>query len=284
MKTIRTIHLALFVALLAGTASLAHADDQGSAYVSAGAEYSSGKYGLDRTTTIWDVPLSVGYRGSRWSVGVTLPYLHVSGPGNVIPGVGVVVNTNPQMRGHGRGGSGGGTATVITTPTTYASGSASGIGDAVAQATLHAIQDKDAGFALDLTGRIKFGTASADKGLGTGKNDYGAAVDLYKTLGPAWMVFGGVAYTQLGSSTYLRLNNVWSASAGASYAIDRSNSAGLELFYQQKAADTAYTRREATLYYNHKFSQAWALRCYVLGGFADGSPDYGAGLSVRYSY
>jgi hypothetical protein len=214
-------------------------------------------------------------------VGVTLPYLHVSGPGNVIPGVGVVVNTNPRVRGHGRGGNG---TTVITTPTTYSSGSASGMGDAVAQATFHAIQNKDAGFALDLTGRIKFGTASADKGLGTGKNDYGAAVDLYKTLGPAWMAFGGVAYTRLGSSNYIRLNNVWSANAGVNYAFDRSNSAGLELFYQQRPADTAYTRREATLYYNHKFSQAWALRSYVLGGFSDGSPDFGAGMSVRYSY
>ena len=134
MKTTRAINLALAVGLLAGAAPLVHADDTGTAYVSAGAEYSSGKYGLDRTTTIWDVPLSVGYRGDRWSVGVTLPYLHVSGPGNVIPGVGVVVNTNPQTRGRGRGGSGG-TTTVITTPTTYASGSASGVGDAVASAS-----------------------------------------------------------------------------------------------------------------------------------------------------
>jgi len=279
MKLSKAIHLAFVASLLAGTAPLVHAADQGAPYVSVGTDYSSGKYGLDTTTTIWDVPLSVGYSGSNWSFGVTLPYLHVSGPGNVIPGVGVVLNTNPKSRG--RGGSG---TTVIVTPATYASGTASGMGDITTQATFHAIENKDTGFALDLTGRIKFGTASTDKGLGTGQNDYGAAVDLYKTLGPAWMVFGGVAYTQLGSSTYIQLNDVWSANAGVSYALDQGDSTGLEFFYQQRPADTGYTRREATLYFSHKINDAWALRGYFLGGFSDGSPDYGAGLSARVSF
>lgn len=279
MKLSKTIHLAFFASLLAGTVPLVHAADKSAPYVSAGVDYSSGKYGLDTTTTIWDVPLSVGYSGSNWSFGVTLPYLHVSGPGNVIPGVGVVRNTNPQ--GRGRGGNG---STVIVTPPTYLSGTASGMGDAVAEATFHAIENRDAGFALDLTGRIKFGTASADKGLGTGQNDYGAAVDLYKTLGPAWMAFGGVAYTQLGSSTYIKLNNIWGANAGISYALDQGDRVGLELFYQQRPADTGYTRREATLYLSHKINDAWALRGYVLGGFSNGSPDYGVGMSARASF
>lgn len=279
MKLSKAIHLAFVASVLVGTAPLALAADQGAPYVSAGVDYSSGKYGLDTTTTIWDVPLSVGYSGSSWSFGVTLPYLHVSGPGNVIPGIGVVRNTNPQ--GRGRGGNGG---AVIITPATYLSGTASGMGDVTAQATFHAIQNKDAGFALDLTGRIKFGTANADEGLGTGQNDYGAAVDLYKTLGPAWMAFGGVAYTQLGSSTYIQLNDVWSANAGVSYAFDQGDSVGLELFYQQRPADTGYTRREATLYLSHKIGDGWTLRGYLLGGFSDGSPDYGAGMSARVSF
>lgn len=277
MKLCKALKVAIAASLLASAAPLAQAADQGAPYVSAGVDYSSGKYGLGTTTTIWDVPLSIGYRGSAWSFSVTLPYLHVSGPGNVIPGIGLVANTNPQGRGRGGSVTGG-------TPSTFLSGTASGMGDVVAQATFHAIQNKDAGFALDVTGRVKFGTANADNGLGTGKNDYGAAVDVYKTLGSAWMAFGGVGYTRLGSSTYIQLNNVWSGNAGMSYALDSGDSAGLYLFYQQRPADTGYTRREATLFYNHKISDAWILRGYVLGGFADGSPDYGAGVSARVSF
>ncbi|MBW4049765.1 MAG: transporter [Proteobacteria bacterium] len=277
MKLRKTIQLAFVASLIASTAPLARATDQGAPYASAGVDYSSGKYGLDTTTTIWDVPLKMGYSGSNWSFGVTLPYLHVSGPGNVIQGVGVVRNTNPQGRG-GRGNA------LIGTPATYLSGTASGMGDAVAEATFHAVENKHAGFAMDITGRIKFGTASADKGLGTGQNDYGAAIDLYKTLGPAWMAFGGVAYTQLGSSTYIQLNNVWSANTGVSYTLGQGNSVGLQLFYQQRPADTGYVRREATLYLSHKINDAWSLHGYLLGGFSDGSPDYGIGMSARASF
>lgn len=278
MKLSKAIHLALFAGLVIGSVPCARAADDGAAYVGLGADYSSGKYGLDSSTTIWDVPLTVGYKGSAWTVSLTVPYLHVSGPGNVIPGIGVVSNTNPQ--GRGRGGSGG---TVIVTPTTYLSGSASGVGDVVAQATFHAVQNKDAGFGLDLTGRIKFGTASANKGLGTGQNDYTGAIDLYKTLGSAWTAFGGVAYTSFGSSSYIRLNDAWSANAGFDYAYGQGDSAGLYLFYQERIADTGFSRREASLYFNHKVSERWSLRGYLMGGFADGSPDYGVGMSARFS-
>ena len=279
MKLSKAISPALIACLLASTTPLAYAAEQGSPYLSVGTNYDSGKYGLDSTTTIWDIPLTVGYRGSRWSFSATLPYLHVSGPGNVIPGIGVVQNTNPNGRGRGSGSGG-----MIITPTTYVSGTASGMGDAVARATFHAIVNKDAGFALDFTGRIKFGTADADKGLGTGENDYTAAVDVYKTMGPSWMAFGGIAYTQLGSSAYIRLNNVWSANVGVSYSFDKGDSAGLYVFYEQRPADTAFQRREATLYFRHKISDAWSLRGYVLGGFADGSPDYGAGVGAQVTF
>ena len=278
MKPSKTFSIALAASLLASATPVVRAATQDAPYVSAGVDYSSGKYGLNTSTTIWAAPLILGYSGSAWSVSVTLPYLHVSGPSNVIPGIGVVRNTNPQERGRGSG------AGAITIPTTYLSGTASGMGDVVAQATFHAIENKDAGFGLDLTGRVKFGTASADKGLGTGQDDYGAAIDLYKTLGKGWMAFGGVAYTRLGSSSYIQLNDVWSANAGVSYAFNQGDSAGLYLFYQQRPADTSYTRQEATLFYSHRIGDTWTLRGYVLGGFADGSPDHGAGLSVRASF
>ena len=223
MKSGKTLRIVLAAGLLASGGSIIHAAAADAPYISAGIDYSSGKYGLDSTTTIWDVPLVLGYSGSAWSASLTLPYLHVSGPGNVIPGIGVVRNSNPQGRGKAAGG-------AVVIPTTYLSGTASGVGDVMAQATFHAIQNKDAGLGLDLTGRVKFGTASADKGLGTGQNDYGAAVDLYKTLGPGWMAFGGFAYTWLGSSTYIQLNDVWSGNLGVSYAFDRGDTAGLYLF------------------------------------------------------
>ncbi len=266
---------AIFMAL-----PVARAGDSGTYYATVGGDYSSGKYGQATRTTIWDVPFSAGYSGSLWSFRVTVPYLHVSGPSNVIPGIGVVRNNNPIGRGLNRLLGVGG----VTPPSTVTSGTASGLGDVVAQATLHAVKDTSSQFELDVTGRVEFGTASANKGLGTGQNDYGAEVDAYKGLGASWTAFGGVGYTNLGSSRYIQLRNVWSANVGVNYAMDNADSAGLYLFYQQRPSVYGYSRQEATLYYNHKVDRSWALQGYMLGGFANGSPDYGFGASAKYTF
>ena len=273
------VSCALALTLL-GSAPIVHADKSGSFYASAGSDYSSGKYGQPTSTTIWDVPFTAGYSGQAWSFRVTVPWIRVSGPPNVIPGIGVIKNNNPLGRGLGRLLGGGG----VTTPSTTTSGTASGLGDVIAQATYHLVNDTQSQFALDVTGRVKFGTADVNKGLGTGQNDYGAEVDAYKGFGNAWTAFGGVGYTNLGSSTYIQLRNVWLANAGVNYKMDEADSAGLYVFYQQRPSTSGYSRREATLYYNHKVDTAWSLQGYVLGGFSYGSPDYGIGASAKYAF
>src|SRR5688572_5284211 len=123
-----------------------------------GFNYSEGDYGTSQTTTIMSIPVTARYELDRWSLKLTVPWIRVSGPAAVIPGVGQVSNTNPQGRGRGQGG--GGAAAATTT------GTESGLGDIVASATYTAYYDKAAKLGVDVTGKIKFGTADSDKGLG----------------------------------------------------------------------------------------------------------------------
>jgi len=259
----------------------AWAGDPGRATVSAGFDYSTGNYGTPFDTQIWDVPLSAGYEADRWSVKVTVPWINISGASNVIPGIGRVLNVNPHARGHGLGlGVGvGGSAP----PPTVTEGSASGLGDIVAQATYGLVRDDTARFGLDLTGKVKFGTASADKGLGTGRNDYGVNLDAYKGLA-AWTVFGGAGFMKYGSSQYIVLHNGWNANLGAGYKLDDANDIGAYFYYREKISDSGYAQRELSGYWNHRFGNAWRLQGYVLGGFSDGSPDWGVGGSLRYAF
>ncbi len=279
MQRDQLLRLSCALALLALCIPAAQADGNGSFYASTGFDYSSGKYGQSINTTIWDVPFTAGYSGQDWSFRVTVPWIRVSGPPNVIPGIGVVQNHNPLGRGLGRLLGVGG-----TTPGATTSGTASGLGDVMAQATYHVVNDTASQFVLDVSGRVNFGTASANEGLGTGQNDYGAEVDAYKGLGSAWTAFGGVGYTDLGSSAYIQLRNVWSANVGVNYAMDQDDSAGLYFFYQQRPSASGYSRQEATLYYNHKVNTAWTLQGYVLGGLSSGSPGYGLGASAKYAF
>lgn len=257
-------------------AQAAHADDS-TVKVGAGIDYTTGKYGTSTTTDITQVPVTFGYDIDRWSFKLAVPYIHVSGADDVIPGVGPVKNTNPKGRGHGKGNSQGGT------PATETAGSASGLGDVTAAASYEAYTNSAAQFGIDLTGKIKFGTADENKGLGTGKNDYSVGVDTYKGFG-AWTVFGGVSYTWLGSSQYIRLNDVFGANVGASYKLDSHSSFGAYYDYREKASDTSFARNELTGYYAYKFAGGWKAQAYVTKGFTDGSPDWGVGATVVYSF
>lgn len=267
------------MALLGLCVSSVHAaDDPGHITASAGFDYSSGTYGTPFNTDIWDVPFSVGYQADRWSAKLTVPWISISGASDVIPGIGRVKNNNPHGRGHGRGNSG-----PTPPPVTETSGSASGLGDIAAQATYGLVRDDADNFGLDLTGKVKFGTASADKGLGTGQNDYGANLDAYKGFG-AWTVFGGAGYMKYGSSQYIVLHNGWNGNVGASYKVSNTDTVGTYFYYRQSISDVGFAQRELTGYWDHHFGSRWRLQAYVLGGFSDGSPDWGAGGSLRYAF
>jgi hypothetical protein len=263
--------------LLVG-APAAHAAtmDNGQFSLSAGADYSSGKYGSSTTTDIWSVPVTAEYETSNWTFKLVLPYINVSGPSDVIPGVGHVNNKNPKSRGHGHG-NGGGTTPVVSP------GSASGLGDVVASAGYHLFTSNDQSFGVDLTGKVKFGTADADKGLGTGKNDYGLSLDTYKAYGN-WTAFGGVGWMKYGSSQYIQLKNGFNATLGASYKLSRNDNFGAYYYYRERIATGGGAQSEFTGYWNHKFNASLRLQTYVLGGFADGSPDYGMGATLKYTF
>src|SRR5439155_11274457 len=131
----------------------------------AGVNYSSGKYGTSAETKILSIPFNIRYETDPWTFKLTVPYLSVTGPANVIPGVGRFDSTGrPRRR-------------VIADTTTE-----SGLGDTVASATYQAYYDSAAQRGLDLTGRLKLPTAEADRGLGTGSTDESLQVDVYQTL------------------------------------------------------------------------------------------------------
>lgn len=275
--------------LLAGTFAAHAADGGGQLSVDAGANYSSGTYGTSTSTDIWSAPLSVGWQDDRWTLKLTVPYIAISGSNDVIPGAGKVDNGNPHGRGLGHivgtllPGAGAGTTTTTAGSGTTGRGSASGLGDIVASAgyTLFSSDDRSAG--LDLTGKVKFGTADANRGLGTGQNDYGLSLDAYKASG-AWTVFGGAGWMKYGSSQYIRLKNGFNANVGAGYKLGGNDDVGAYYYYREKIAVGGAAQSELTAYWNHKLGQSWRLQSYVLGGLSNGSPDWGVGATVKYLF
>ena len=262
----------LTLVLLGSMAAATHALAADGSSVGVGADYSSGKYGDTTSTDIFSLPLYYNYASGPWSFRLTVPYISISGPGGVIPGVGGTKGNN----GNGNGNGGG-----TPPPPTPTTSSASGLGDVIAAGTYTLYGN--ASFGLDLTGKVKFGTADADQELGTGQNDYTAQLDAYGTSG-AWTTFGGIAYSLLGDSDTLELNDVFGANLGASYRLNEHSSLGAMLDYRQKATDTSGARNEVTAFYNRHLNDTMRVQAYVLGGLSDGSPDWGAGVSFNTGF
>lgn len=256
MNVLQTI--ALLGCLVASSSVVAGQDDYPRLSLTAGAEYSTGTYGGDADIEDFYVPLKAAVDFRRLSFRLTVPYLSVRAPeGTVITGPG----GEPIP----------GTGDIVTN---------SGIGDVIASVTvLDVIRNRRLGFAMDLTGKVKFGTADVDKGLGTGENDFTAQADFLKfTDRFTWI--GSVGYKFRGQPPGADLDDAFLASAGGIYKATRDARLGMFFDYRESSIGADPTQ-ELSLFLSNRLSDDWRLQLFVFKGFTDSGADWGAGLHVK---
>jgi hypothetical protein len=227
---------------------------------STGFDYSTGDYGLNTSTEILAIPAITQCEIDHWTLKLIFMYLHVSGPSNVVTGLGPVLIPGPVP-----------------------SQSRSGFGDVVTSATYNVYNDSAAGLSVDLTGKVKFGTASRSKGLGTGENDLGFQVDVYKSMG-ALTPFGSLGYRVLGSPPGIDLNDVFFGSLGVDYKVEEGTNVGASFLLQGKIADSIESAKELSAYISHRLDNQWRVQAYVLTGFSNASPSFEIGGQVGYTF
>lgn len=246
--------------LLAGAAlgatPLASAGD-GVFSVSIGFDYSSGKYGDVQSTEMLYVPVIGKYRSGPWLFKLTVPYLQIDGPGNVLPDIGVIA--------------GGGVARTRE----------SGLGDVVAAATFDVYEKS--GTLIGLTGKVKFGTADESKGLGTGENDYYLQVDWERAAGKL-IPFVTLGYRVTGDPADRELYDVFYGSVGGIYVLSAPTRVGLAVDLRERSSAEGDPKGEASLFVSHRLDRTWKLQGYATRGFTDGSPSWALGGSIGYVF
>ena len=258
-KTLRN-KLAIATVISSLGVQVAFAEDVGVFTVTSGFDYSSGKYGSQDRTDITSIPVIGKYEVGSWVLKLTVPYVSITGPGNISPGIG-------KFKGS----------------TTTRKSTESGLGDIVAAATYNLYNGNNGGPAIDITGKVKFGTADDKKGLGTGENDYIGQVDLYQSFGD-FTALGSIGYRVYGDTNSAQLDNVFFGSIGGSYKVARSTSTGVIYDYRPAITSNGSVISEATAFVNHKISDHWKAQGYLVKGFANGSPDYSVGALVGYVF
>ena len=217
---------------------------------SGGMEVTRGDYGQSGDTTILYLPLSYRTGEGPWTYGVTVPWISVDGFGNV-------------TRDLGRYGAQG------------ARRSESGLGDIVLSAT-RALAQADSALQIDATAKLKLGTASRSKGLGTGEEDLHFQVEFYGKSGE-FTPFVTAGYKVLGDPPGVGLRDVAFLEVGATRQVGATRTAGLMWHGQERAVAGGKAQSELTAYYQVRLDVEWSAQLYGLVGLSDGSPDLGGG-------
>lgn len=235
-------------------------------------DYTSGNYG-----TVYRLPAATTSVGISWNISenwildVDLPYLRQTTTVNT-------ANTTASrlVRIGGKPVVIRGVTTVATNLTTI-----SGQGDVTALLTRSF--DFGAGPVWSVGSMVKFATANASNGLGTGKQDMSFQAGVVNDLGP-WTLGATLGYTLVGQVQGLNLRNVQYAEFDSSYTVSPFSSIGLSLSMSQAPVSGGPAPLAASLTYDYKFSKNRHLVFSGLRGFSDGSPKWGAGLAVSAAF
>ena len=226
----RVALVAASVLLLSGSRAAA----QTTVSVTLNTRFLSGSFGSSETTSLFYAPAGVRLETGRFEAAAYFPYLTIHdgtvapSAGGFVPMQGSLVDApnsgiamGSQMGGQMGGMMGGpstapaGSSPVAGTPLLT---SASGFGDIIGSAGYRVIDDPLAGLQAVVTGRFKIPTASASRGLGTGKVDFGATGAVRKQFASGW-VYGEGGYLLVGDPAGVDLRNAMLWSFGAGYRL-----------------------------------------------------------------
>jgi hypothetical protein len=233
--------------------------------LSAGLDFSRGKYNLPVDTRVLYLPLTFKFNNGPWSFSLSGGYSQSNSPDNVFlgPDSKPYVDRNEIITGSRRKNS--------------------GFGDLYLSATYSIDSLYDNQIYVDFTGRIKIPTANSSQGLGTGKVDYTAQIDVSKLFGNI-MPFATVGYRILGKTPEYTLQNSFFFSVGASYYLTYDTSIGISYDYRQSATFGYQDPKEIYGYFDMQINSNWGMNIYGVIGLDETAPDAALGFQLRYKF
>lgn len=227
------------------------------------ADYSSGHYGQEEPTEIYYDALSGTYENGLTTLRVTIPYLWINGSPNVRPDIGVVTT-------------GGGPTGEFRR----------GIGDLVVGLSQGITPDSLPGTEIDFTGKIKFATASASAGLGTGANDYYAEVGVTQDFGGGWIGYGSLGRRFVGKPVGItsHLHDVWYGSLGGQRSFDWGGSVALSVDGRDAASSTGGRDIAVMAAFTQKLEADLGFTLFAARGLTQDASEWEFGLSIGYKF
>lgn len=257
-----------------------------------GLDAASGNYGGNVRIDERSMSLVLRYKTGRWGTKVSIPYLRVTGPADVVLVNRGTVACDDDDSKRSRGKRGGnhrslgksGSLDDCDSSAVGATAAAEritrkGLGDVQLEISYELPELRDGGPVLELVSKIKLGTASTRKGLGTGKNSYALQVDAAQPLG-AWEALGGVGYRAYQKIPGITLKNAPFFALGVKRELSDATSAKVVYEHRRPVEVGTPHAAELTATVESVWRKDWRVEAYVFKGLTNASADAGAGLVV----
>jgi hypothetical protein len=168
-------------------------------------------------------------------------------------------------------------APIIIAPANNEPSHRSGFGDITAGAAFVVSREDIVLPRLEIEGVVKLPTAA--DGLGTGKTDYGAQINLFKTVVPSLTAFGSLGYLWIGDINTIRLHSGFRATAGAEFDLLPISVGGL-FDYRQTAWEGAPDYFAFEPYAKWNIVAGIGLGVYGTFGMTRSTPSSGVGVRL----
>lgn len=285
--------LSLFTLTLCALALTSSATARPTRYIGTGFSYSTGKYGGSARSECFAINLNIDREFGPFSLGVSRSYLLITNPGVSVPGVGPLTtqstsnlaSTNPRLaalisRYNSAKSSAATSATTSTTPT---EDSADGFGDTYLHGTYTFKPIGSSGLVTSLTAEVKFGTGDADKGLGSGENDYSISAGFDQPLGDNGIHLD-VGYQFLGDPTGFDLTDGLFASLSAWRDVSASGTLSAGISGCERTTEDSDLEANFFVRYTHRITEKAIAYVGVGTGLTDASADLTASIGFEYKF
>lgn len=231
--------------------------------LSTGIEYQQGTYGLHENIDLLSAPTTLNVRRGKLTFTASLPYVRFNAPSNVVAGGGIL-----------------GVPIIVPPTTTTERRTRSGIGDLRLTGS-YALSTLPVG--LTLSGQVKLPTASAGKGIGTGKTDVAVGGELFKRLGRV-TPYLDVDYTMPGSLAGYHLDDGLSGQIGAAVQLSKRVRGHLGYAYAQAISPALGDQQSLAAGINVGVTKTVTLAIYGDAGVSRGAPDILAGIQMGFGF
>jgi hypothetical protein len=272
----RLLALAATIAMLPMPANA----QDGNWQVGTSPSFSSGRYGTELRTTVFHTPITARRLFADGDVTLVFPFTCVSGNGLVTIVDGTPVrnqrtDTGSLVRG------GGSDVRSGTTSVSVNETSSCGMGDIVVRGRYYVLDERGWLPTIAVRGHVKAPTASAERGLGTGRPDEGIGIEVSRSLGAAFLAMLDGGYTLIGEPAGVSYNDNW----WYEFGLGRDFANGLYNLSAFYAEDRAFlpglsNAKEVLAAVSFKGTQGWRFQVSGQYGLSDGAPDHGITLGA----